>query len=138
MITPAYSICIYYFDNSSPWLNLAYCWEPFHLTVTREQHLFSKDIWDEKSQEASLHQRDFETNGTKCLNARNANVRRCLERHMDKIEPKVHEKDSGYFNTNDVNIVDPVRNISENFHWSENNDFVGKKNYMCRMKQLQN
>lgn len=48
----------------------------------------------------------------------------------------MHKKDSGYFNTNDLNIIDPVRNINENLHWSENNNFVGKKKYMCCIKQL--
>jgi hypothetical protein len=127
-----------YFNDESPWLNLAYFsfMGTLHLTVLREQHLFYKDIWGEEDQGASQHQRDLETTVEKYLIARNRIVRRCLEWHRDEIKEDWHKKDSGYFNTNDLNIVDPLRNVNENFHWSENNDFVGKKKYMCRIKQL--
>jgi hypothetical protein len=127
----------YYFNDESPWLNLTYFafLGTLHLTVLREQHLFYKDIWGVEDDAADQHRQNLETTVEKYLEARNKIVRKCLEWRAGEIKVVYEKKDKGYSNTTELDIVDDLRNVKERITWDDYNH-VGKRKYMCRIKQL--
>ncbi|KAI1342405.1 hypothetical protein F5Y15DRAFT_303416 [Xylariaceae sp. FL0016] len=128
-----------YFNDEAPWNNLAYFTSvgTLHLTVLREQHLFYSSIYGHEDPQAEKHRQDLEEAVTRYLAARNAVVKKCLDWHASRITVDWHKKDSGYWNTNELHYRNPLRGVDEYFHWSENDDFVGRKKFAARKRQFE-
>ncbi|EWY82070.1 hypothetical protein FOYG_14191 [Fusarium oxysporum NRRL 32931] len=128
----------FYFDDKTPWDNLAYFVSvgTLQLTVLREQHLFYSQIYGHEDHQAAKHKKDLEDAVKKYLTARNQIVAECLKYHKDQIKEEWHEKDAGYFNANAVSLKNPLRKVDELFKWDDMSP-LGKYKFQCRRKQFQ-
>ncbi|RKL51810.1 hypothetical protein BFJ70_g525 [Fusarium oxysporum] len=73
----------FYFDDKTPWDNLAYFVSvgTLQLTVLREQHLFYSQIYGHEDHQAAKDKKDLEDAVKKYLTARNQIVAECLKYH---------------------------------------------------------
>ncbi|EXL97506.1 hypothetical protein NOF04DRAFT_7474 [Fusarium oxysporum II5] len=128
----------FYFDDKTPWDNLAYFVSvgTLQLTVLREQHLFYSQIYGHEDHQAAKHKKDLEDAAKKYLTARNQIVAECLKYHKDQIKEEWHENDAGYFNANAVSLKNPLRKVDELFKWDDMSP-LGKYKFQWRRTQFQ-